>query len=94
MLFVAVCKATAPMRDRTARRLDYSWPEGMTVLAEYWLQTTDPGVIVVAEAENIGSLMLAASDWDDLFDISVVPAVTAEDGIRLAKESLAGAMTA
>lgn len=93
MLFVAICKATATMRERMARRLDYTWPEGMTVLAEYWLQTPDPGVIVVTEADSIEAMMAAVTEWDDVFDISIFPAVTAEDGLRLAKASLAGAMT-
>lgn len=92
MLFVALCKATVPMRERVGRRLDYTYPEGMKVLAEYWLQTPDPSVIVVTEGDSIEAMMASVTEWDDFFDISIVPAITAEEGIRLAKESMAGAM--
>lgn len=91
MLFVAVCKATAPMRERAARRLDYTYPEGLNVVAEYWLQSSDPGVILISESDDIGSMMAAITAWDDVFDISVFPAVTADDGMRLARESMATA---
>jgi hypothetical protein len=91
VLFVAFAKptGTATKRERTMRRFDYTYPEGMTILGEYWLATDDPCVILVAEADSMAPLMTALADWDEFFDITIVPAVTAEDGIRFAKERLA-----
>ncbi len=44
MLFVCMgkFKAASAMKQRVARRLDWKYPAGMRVLAEYWLQSTDP----------------------------------------------------
>jgi hypothetical protein len=71
------------------RRFDYTYPEGMSILGEYWLATDDPCVILVAEAASMTPLMTALADWNEFFDITIVPAVTAEEGIRFAKERLA-----
>jgi hypothetical protein len=35
---------------------------------EYWLQTPDPAIISIAEAENVAPLMAAVAEWDDIFD--------------------------
>lgn len=87
MLFVALCKVKAgTTQERTARRLEWKWPEGSKVLAEYWLQTPDPNTIVVAEADHIGQIWAMTQGWDDVLDITVYPAVTAEEGIELAKQ--------
>jgi hypothetical protein len=71
------------------RRFDYHYPEDMTIVGEYWLATDDPCVILVVEADSMAPLMAAVADWDDVFQITIVPAVTAEDGMRFAKERLA-----
>ncbi len=89
MLFVTLCKDHAgTSRERTARRLQWTHPPGYKLLAEYWLQTPDPRVIIVAEADDIGPIMAAVADWDDLFEMTVVPGLTADEGIRLAKHSI------
>jgi hypothetical protein len=71
------------------RRFDYISPEDMTIVGEYWLATDAPGVILVVEAEAMAPLMAAVADGDSVFQLTIVPAVTAEDGMRLAKERLA-----
>ena len=93
MLFVAMAKprGTVTKREGTMRRFDYTYPEGMQLLGEYWLATDDPCVMVVAEAESMAPLLAAVADWDEVFDITIVPAVTAEEGVRFAKERLAHA---
>ena len=90
MLFVALAKpgGTVTKREGTTRRFDYHYPEGMSIVGEYWLATDDPAVILV-EVDAMAPLLTALADWDDVFDITIVPAVTAEDGMRFAKERLA-----
>ena len=89
MLFVTLCKDRAgTSKERTARRLGWSHPAGYKLVAEYWLQTPDPRVIIVAEAGEIAPIMAAVADWDDVFEMTVVPALSAEDGMRLAKQSM------
>jgi hypothetical protein len=91
MLFVALCKVrSATERERAGRRLQWQYPEGLRVLGEYWLQTPDPNVIIIAEADDIAPLMASIGAWDDVFDISIVPAIAAEDGMELARRMMPG----
>jgi hypothetical protein len=54
-------------------------------VAKYWLQSTDPSipnVIAVCEADDIASITASLAVWDDVFDITAVPAVTSEEGLE------------
>ena len=87
MLFVALCKVKAgTSKERTARRMEWQVPPGAKPVAEYWLQTPNPQVINVFEADSVAPIMAAISAWDDVFEISVYPAVTAEEGLKLAQQ--------
>lgn len=89
MLFVALLKVrSGTTKERIPRRVDWQPPEGLQMVAEYWLQTPDPSVICIMEANGIAPIMAASADWDDFFDITVIPAVTAEDGLELAKQMM------
>ena len=92
MLFVTLCKEkSGTTKERVARRAQWQYPPGMKVLGEYWLQTPDPVVIVISEGDDIAPIMAATADWDDVFEMTVVPAVTAEQGLELARQMMAGA---
>jgi hypothetical protein len=90
VLFVALATpgGTVTKREGTTRRFDYHNPEGMSIGGESWLATDDPAVILV-EVDAMAPLLTALADWDDVFDITIVPAVTAEEGMRVATERLA-----
>jgi uncharacterized protein DUF3303 len=90
MLFVILGKAKAgsTTKQRVARRIKWKHPAGIRVLGEYWLQTDDPSVIMIAEADDVGSLLMGTADWDDFVHTTVVPAMTAEQGLKLAKQML------
>jgi len=91
MLFVALLKVrSGTIKERMARRLQWQPPEGMRPVAEYWLQTPDPSVISISEADSVAPIMAALAAWDDVFDITVVPAISAEEGIELAKQMMQG----
>ena len=91
MLFVSLCKARAGTpKENIARRAQWQYPEGTQPVAEYWLQTTDPTVIVISEADSIAPMMSAVADWDDVFEFTVVPAIAAEEGLELAKQMMQG----
>ena len=90
MLFVSLFNlkpATTPAQT-LPRRAQWKYPEGMKVIAEYWLQTDRPHVIAIAEADNIAPIMAATMQWADLFDVTVVPAVTAEEGLKLISQMM------
>lgn len=87
MLFVTLGAARAgTTKERVTRRMQWSYPPNSRVVAEYWLQCPDPTVIVISEADDIAPIMAATSAWDDVFSFTVVPAVTAEQGLELAKK--------
>lgn len=89
MLFVSLGNVRAGTdRERITRRMQWSYPPGLKLVAEYWLQTDNPKRISIAEADDIGAIMAAISQWDDLFSFTVVPACTAEQGMELAKHML------
>ncbi len=91
MLFVTIgkFKTSSTTKQRVARRVGWKYPTGMRVLAEYWLQTNDaalPGLILISESDDVASIMRAFADWDDVMDLTVVPAMTAEQGLEFAKK--------
>ena len=90
MLFVALGRVrSGTSKERIARRMDWKQPEGLRPVAEYWLQG-DPTIISVSEADSVGPIMAATSDWDDVFHWTVLPAVTAQEGLELAKKMMQG----
>jgi len=91
MLFATLCKVRAgTAKERMARRLEWQFPEGVRVVAEYWLQTNDPQVVLIIEADSVAPIIAATAAWDDVFYMTVVPAITAEEGLQLAKQMLLG----
>ena len=90
MLFVTLLslKPTATIAQVLKQRMTWTTPEGMKLIAEYWLQSTNPSVISIDEADNIAPIMAATTPWIDTFDITVVPAVTAEEGLKLASQMM------
>ena len=89
MLFVTLLKVkSGTSKERIARRAGWQHPDGMRPVAEYWLQTSDPAVISVAEADSVAPIMAAVAQWSDVFDITVIPAVTAEEGLQLAQQMM------
>jgi hypothetical protein len=89
MLFLTVARAKPGFTkdERIARRIEYLYPEGVEVLAEYWTPVNDPAVIVITEAETVEPIFEALGAWDKYFDFTVVPAMTAEKGLNLAYQA-------
>jgi hypothetical protein len=91
MLFVALLEATGGTpEERTARRAEWQYPEGIKVIAEYWLQNDDPVVVSIFEADDNAPIFAISAQWGDVFNIKVVPAITAEQGLKLAQQMMQG----
>jgi len=89
MLFVTLwsLKPNAPPpAQRVQRRTEMKQPEGIKPIAEYWLQTNSPRVISISEANDVASIYTATLPWLDAFDITVVPALTAEEGLKIVSQ--------
>lgn len=65
------------------RRMNWTYPDGLKVEGEYWTSTSDPAVFVVAQTDDVGPLVKLSADWDDLFDITITPCLTAEEGLAM-----------
>ena len=68
--------------------MEWKLLEGAKIIAEYWVQNNAPHVIALLETDNHVPIMEANSPWMDMFDIVVVPAVTAEEGLKLASQMM------
>ena len=92
MLFVTLGrpKQGSTMKQRLARRMDWKYPSGVKILGEYWLELADPTLLVVLETDDPGALMAARVAWDDHFDFTTVPAISADEGLEYARKLAAG----
>jgi len=52
------------------------------LIAEYWLTTEYPNVIQIVETDNVQQLLNAIAEWDDVFDISIYPVTSREEGMK------------
>lgn len=69
-------------------RAGWKYPSGLDVLAEYWPAAEDPAVVSIFRTDDFGALMEIEFTWGDTFDITVLPATSAEDGLKLGPEVL------
>lgn len=74
--------------ERITRRLQWQSPAGIRVVGEYWLQASNPNVIIICETDSVVPMMQATTAWNDVYDITVIPAITAEEGMELAKQMM------
>ncbi len=91
MLFIALLKQKEKSctKEGVGRRVQWQYPEGVKMIAEYWLQTTThPNVISIFEANSVAPMLGVLAEWDDLFEFNIVPAVTAKEGLELAKQMM------
>ena len=90
MLFVALLstKSGNTFQEGVAKRLQWDYPEGADVLAEYWLETEAPRVVAVVETDSMEPLGQIRMDWGDMFEIEVFPVVTAEQGLEMARQAM------
>jgi hypothetical protein len=91
MEFVALLKfrPSVPAAERDAalmRRAGWQYPDGLKVIAEYWPLSGEYQVITVFSAESVAPLMEVEFEWDDVFDMTVTPAVSADEGLRIGPE--------
>ncbi len=53
--------------------------EGIAILGEYWVQSNDPRILLIFEADDNGPILELVSEWEEHFDIEISPAVNASD---------------
>jgi Protein of unknown function (DUF3303) len=66
-----------------ARRTAWEYPKGLSVVAEYWPMSADVQVVSIFSTDDIATIWEFEAEWNDVFDIDVSPAVSAEEGLRI-----------
>ncbi len=64
MLFVVLLstKPGATFQEGGARRLQWEYPQGMNVVAEYWLETDTPRVVSIVETDSVAPFAAIRTD--------------------------------
>jgi len=65
------------------RRATWNYPAGIQVVAEYWPMAADIQVVTIFSADDIAAVWELVAEWEDVFDIDVSPAVSAEEGLKV-----------
>jgi Protein of unknown function (DUF3303) len=96
MMFVALLKTRGnnTFQEGVARRMQWDYPEGVRVLGEYWLETESPRVVSIMEAGSMDVFGQIRVHWNDMFEIEIFPAVTGEQGMKMARQAMSGQATA
>lgn len=94
MDFVALLKfrsslSAAEADAALARRAAWKYPDGIRVIAEYWPMSSAVQVVSIMNAESIEKIMEVVFEWDDVFDIDIYPAISAEEGLKAGPEVFA-----
>jgi hypothetical protein len=71
------------------RRAGWQYPAGDTLIAEYWPLAADLQVISILSSDDIAAIMEVIFQRNDVFDVAVHPAVSAEQGLQLGAEVFA-----
>jgi hypothetical protein len=78
--------------DRDAalmRRAAWQYPAGIDLIAEYWPMTDGPQVVSIFSTDDIAAIMELEQEWNDVFDIKVSPAISADAGLEVGAEVFA-----
>jgi len=69
-----------------ARRAAWRYPKGIRPIAEYWPASGATQVVSIFSTDDYGAIMELVFEWNDVFDIDVSPAISAEDGLKVGVE--------
>ena len=94
MDFVALLKFRSSLSSADAdaalmRRAAWKYPDGIKLIAEYWPLSSAVQVVSILSADRIETIMELFFEWDNVFDIDVYPAVSADEGLRIGPEVFA-----
>lgn len=78
---------TGAERDAAlVRRAGWQYPAGIRPIVEYWPVATDVQVVAIFSTDDIAAILEFEFEWNDVFDIDVMPAVSAEEGLKIGPE--------
>ena len=65
------------------RRTQWQYPSNIRVICEYWPSAADVQVVTIFSADDYASIMEVVFEWNDVFDIEIYPAISADDGLKI-----------
>ena len=78
---------TSEQRDGALmRRASWEYPAGIKVIAEYWPSSAAVQVVSIFSADSYAAIWELVSEWNDVFDINVYPAISAAEGLKVGPE--------
>ena len=69
-----------------ARRAGWDFPPGTKMVTEYWSFGNSPLVYTVFEADDPKAVWQLTADWNDVFDIRIIPVMTSDFGLAHGEE--------
>jgi hypothetical protein len=72
------------------RRADYEFPEGISLIGEYWTSKGSPAVLAIFEDDDAAALMINAVTWMHTFHTDVFPVNMWEKGLETLTKHLRG----
>ena len=80
---------TRDQRDAALmHRAGWNYPNSVKTVAEYWPAAEDPAVVSIFQTEDYAGLMEISLTWGDTFDITILPAISAEDGLKVGPDAM------
>ena len=78
---------SAKLAETISRRMEFKFPEGLELLAEYWTPVAAPAVIGIFEASDPAAIMANSASWIDVFNVGAILPITdwQEGGKKLGK---------
>lgn len=94
MLFVATLTyriglPAEKMQEALPRRSNWQAPPSLKILGEYVLLGEGAGrphIIAIGETEDIAAVFAVYAAWNDLFDVSITPAISIQQAFQLSQE--------
>lgn len=80
------------MMECIAKRTEYTYPEGITPIAEYWPAGVGhefPAVVSIFQAEDFSPFLGMEMYWSEYFEMKWFPIVDAEEGVKFIREASA-----
>lgn len=65
------------------RRTQWQYPSDIRLIAEYWPSAENFQVVTIFSADDYASIMELVFEWNDVFDIQIYPAISAEEGLKI-----------
>jgi hypothetical protein len=79
------------MLECVARRTEYTYPKGLTPIAEYWpagVGMDTPAVVSIFEADDFAPFFAMEMAWSEYFDMKFFPIVDATEGVKFVKQAM------